>query len=112
MVYCVLVCIACLSLWKALQIEAGDLDLEGAAFDIDILDPFFTDPFSNLLSLKSSNSKLFLKFLYNIILAPLTVAKTSSRIISPSSFWTIFTSLTIFLFMFVFLHILQLAVDG
>ena len=112
MVYCVLVCLAGLSLWRALQVEAGDVDYEGPAFDIDILDPFFTQPFEDLLSLKSSTSKLFLQFLLNIIVAPYTVAKTSSRIISPSCFWTVFTSLTIFLFMFFFLHILQLVVDG
>ena len=45
LVYTVLMCVACLALWRALQVEAGDADWLGPAFTTDILDPFFTDPF-------------------------------------------------------------------
>jgi len=112
LIYTILMCIACLALWRALQVEGGDLDPNGPAFDVDLLDPFFTDPFDEVVSKMSSTSKLFLQFLANLIIAPLTVAKTSSRVISASTFWPVLISLSIFLIMFVFLHLLQLAVDG
>jgi len=112
LIYTILMCIACVALWRAMQVEAGDLDPHGPSFDVDILDPFFTDPFDQVVSKFSSTFKLFLKFLLNLIITPLTVAKTSSRVIDVSTFWPVLISLSIFLVMFVLLHILQLAVDG
>jgi len=112
MIYCVIVCIVCWSLWRALQVEDGDRDPRGAAFEIQILDPFFTDPLNEVLSSGLSTSKLLFYSIFNIVIAPLTVAKTASRVTSPSSFWPVCTGLTFFLFMFVGLHVLQIAVDG
>ena len=112
LIYTILMCIACLALWRAMQVEAGDLDPYGPSFDIDILDPFFTDPFDEVFSKIALTSKLFIQFVMNLFLAPLTVAKTSSRVISASTFWPVLLSLSFFLFMFIFLHLLQLAVDG
>merc|ERR1740137_483582 len=80
----ILMCIACVALWRAMQVEAGDLDPHGPSFDVDILDPFFTDPFDQVVSKFSSTFKLFLKFLLNLIITPLTVANTSSRVIDVS----------------------------
>eukprot|EP00091_Calanus_sinicus_P009571 TRINITY_DN22359_c0_g1_i1.p1 TRINITY_DN22359_c0_g1~~TRINITY_DN22359_c0_g1_i1.p1 ORF type:complete len:149 (-),score=51.65 TRINITY_DN22359_c0_g1_i1:48-470(-) len=73
---------------------------------------FFTDPFGELAPKFLSTSKLFLLFIANLFLAPLTVAKTSARVISPSTFWPVLMSLSFFLLKFVFLHILQVIVDG
>ena len=33
------------ALWLALQVECGDLDPKGPAFDIHVLDPFFSRPY-------------------------------------------------------------------
>jgi len=112
LIYTILMCVACLALWRALQVVGGDLDPNGPSFDIDILDPFFTNPFDEVVSNIFPTFKLFLRFLANLLLAPLTVAKTSSRVISPSSFWPVLISLSFFLLMFIFLHILQIIVDG
>merc|ERR1712142_419795 len=86
LIYTILICIVCLALWRAMQVEAGDIDPFGPSFVIDILDPFFTDPLDEVLSKAVFTSKLFSQFLGNIILAPLTVAKTSARVWGPSSF--------------------------
>merc|ERR1719154_54839 len=112
LIYTFLLCIACLALWRALQVQAGDLDPNGPLFLIDILDPFFTDPFDQVVSKFSSSLKLLLKFIINIVLAPMTSAKTASRVFSSSCFWPVLISLSIFLLMFVILHLLQLVVDG
>ena len=62
LVYTILMCIACQvqkprnfltsrmidfsqALWLALQVECGDLDPRGPAFDIHVLDPFFSRPY-------------------------------------------------------------------
>ena len=111
-IYSVLVCVACLALWRALQVQVGDLDPSSPGFDVHILDPFFTDPLDEVLSKITLTSKLFIKFLINLVFAPLSVAKTSSIVISASSFWPVLLSLSIFFFFFVFLHFLQLIVQG
>lgn len=83
-----------------------------------ILDPFFTDPFKNLHTDKNlclDNLKLFIQFLLNIPLAPYTVAVAVSRIKGKgrgAAFWTTLISLSVFLMLFVLLHLIQLAADG
>merc|ERR1719508_345621 len=112
LIYTILMCIACLALWRAMQVEAGDLDPNGPTFDVDLLDPFFTDPFDQVVSKFFSTSKLLLHFIINLVLAPHTVAKTASRVISVSTFWPVVISLSFFLLMFVILHVLQIVVEG
>jgi len=112
LIYTILICIVCLALWRAMQVEAGDIDPFGPSFVIDILDPFFTDPLDEVLSKAVFTSKLFAQFLGNIILAPLTVAKTSARVWGPTSFIPVLLCLSFLLVMFIVLHVLQLAVEG
>ena len=112
LIYTVLMCIVCVALWRALQMEAGDLDPSDPSFDMNLLDPFFTHPFQDLSKCFSSTAKLLVKFFLNILIAPFTVAKTSSRVTCPKSFWPVLISLSVFLLLFVFLHFLQLLVSG
>ena len=100
------------SLISLVQVQVGDLDPSSPGFDVHILDPFFTDSLDEVFSKITSTSKLFIIFVINIVFAPLSVAKSSSKVISASSFWPVLLSLSIFFFFFVFLHFLQLMVPG
>ena len=87
-------------------------------FAVGILDPFFTDPFKDYKESSKQTkriSKLFFKFILNLVLTPFTVAVSVSRIRgsdAKTAFWTHSISLSIFLGLFILLHLVQLAADG
>ena len=85
-------------------------------FDIQILDPFFSDPFSDwTLTILKDRLRLFICFCFNIITAPYTVAVAVSRARGSSrnrpSYQTLIP-LAVFLFLAVLLQVLDLAAKG
>ena len=93
------------------QDEAGALVAPEHSFEVGILDPFFTDPFTEIRKSWRDRSELLLHFLLNIALAPLTVARAVARV-RPGGFWSALVPLATFLAMFVLLHVVQIAADG
>ena len=93
------------------QDEAGALVVPEYSFEVGILDPFFTDPFTEIRKSWRDRSELLLHFLLNIALAPLTVARAVARL-RPGGFWSALVPLATFLAMFVLLHVVQIAADG
>ena len=93
------------------QDEAGALVAPEHTFEVGILDPFFTDPFTEIRKSWRDRSELLLHFLLNIALAPLTVARAVARV-RPGGFWSALVPLATFLAMFVLLHVVQIAADG
>ena len=87
-------------------------------FAVGILDPFFTDPFKDYKESSKQTkriSKLFFKFVLDLVLTPFTVAVSVSRIRgtdAKTAFWTHLISMSIFLGLFILLHLVQLAADG
>ena len=113
-IYTILICIACVALWRSLKTESGFATQSGQLFQIGILDPFFTDPFKHLSSSWRDNSRLFGKFLTNIFLAPFTVAKSVVRMQrgTTGDFIKYFVPLALPFLLFIILHVVQVASDG
>ena len=103
-IYTILICIACVALWKALKEESGYSNVTENNFKVGILDPLFTDPLQKVTQQPrcSNIMKLFVKFLVNLVLTPLTVATAVSSTRdtrdhgSRPSFWSYLINLSIF----------------
>jgi len=114
LIYTVLMCVACLALWRALQVEAGDLHSRAPSFSISVLDPFFTNPYREMMKkhVLLDNVKLLVGFFRNLFIAPLSVARASMLVVSPTSFYPVLGYLSTSLILFVAFHLLNLAVPG
>ncbi|TRY68223.1 hypothetical protein TCAL_12618 [Tigriopus californicus] len=110
--YIALVTLICVSIWRTCQVAAGDLDPEGPTFAIGLYDPFACQPYHEIAKNLEATFKLFLGFLKNIILAPLTVAQAHGRVTGNSNPWAMKILLCLSLGLFVVLHLLQLVFDG
>jgi len=91
LVYTVLMCIACVALWRALKVAAGETTPDTPTFHIDILDPLLADPFIEIFSAsyrKRTKSRIVLlgKFLMNIVMAPYSAAECSKLVYGSSYF--------------------------
>ena len=100
-----------------MQSESGAIPPSKNKFDIEILDPFFTDPFCDLTSkILSNRVKLFMSFCFNILAAPFTVAVAVSRVKGSSSSNSpslpTFIPLALLLVLAVLLQVLELAAEG
>jgi len=118
-IYTILICIACVALWRALKFESGALPSSKNKFDIGVLDPFFTDPFCQLTTKTLKHRmKLFLSFCFNIPAAPFTVAVSLLRVSGGPGPGTNTPSLpaliplSLLLFLTVLLQVVQIAADG
>ena len=99
-----------------MQSESDAITQSKNKFDIEILDPFFTDPFCDLTSkILRSRMKLFMSFCFNILAAPFTVAVAVSRVRGSSnnspSLPTLIP-LAILLLLAMLLQVLELAAEG
>jgi len=112
LIYTVLMCVACVALWRALQVEGGDVDPRAPSFSMSVLDPFFTDPFKEVPTKFNSTFKLLLKFLGNLVISPYTVGRSAGRLWGSKTQTTTMISLSLLLFLFVLLHILELAASN
>jgi len=111
LVYTVLMCIACVALWRELKVAAGEA--EGRpSFHIDILDPFLADPMVELFSPEfrkrtKENAKLFGHVLLNIFITPYSVAKCCRLLYGSRTFYPVLLSLSVLLILIPVLHILH-----
>jgi hypothetical protein len=72
-----LVCLICVSIWRACQVAAGDLDPNGPQFACGLFDPLAPEPYYEIKAKRTWD--LFVKFILNIFIAPLTVAQVGAR---------------------------------
>lgn len=107
LIYNVLMCLACVSLWRGLQIQSGDRDPRLSTFSLHILDPFFSDPFPKVLSRLWIHFRLFMAFVRNILIAPFTLAKVAGRLHGKSAFWPTFVALSLLLSFSIILNLCQ-----
>jgi len=107
LIYNVLMCLACVSLWRGLQIQSGDRDPRLSTFSLHILDPFFSDPFPKVLSRLWIHFRLFMAFVRNILIAPFTLAKVAGRLHGKSAFWPTFVALSLLLSFSIILNLCE-----
>jgi len=117
LVYTILMCIACVALWRALKIAAGDTCENEPAFSIDVLDPLLADPIKELFSSDFSERTwkkitLFVKFLVNIFSAPYSMAKTYRLLHGSAYFLPIIIVGYTLLSLSVIFQILQIVISG
>merc|ERR1711962_905825 len=117
LVYTVLMCVACLALWRALVTASGDGDMKTGRFQIELLDPLLTDPFQELFSAEFRSRsitklKLFCLCILNILVAPVSVAKSCKLLFGSWTFLPSLLVLYLLLCLVPVLHALQLVVDG
>merc|ERR1712110_619050 len=107
----VVICLLCTATWRAVKVAAGDLDPHGPTFACGLFDPLMAEPIKKI---KMSRVKmLFIKFVKNIFIAPITVAKVSARVYGKTAEkrkkWWPYAIPSVGLFsLFIFFHLLDL----
>jgi len=113
LVYNVLMCLGCVAIWRALQIQMGDREPHPKdSWPIHLLDPFFSDPFPKMLSNLSTHTRLCWGFIRNIFLAPWTLARVAGRLHGPSARWPVLVWLSLLLGLCVLMPVTQRLVPG
>ena len=109
--YTFLVCLICVSIWRAVKVAAGDLDPNGPEFTIGLFDSFATAPYAEISKAKdrTSASSLFVGFLKNLFMAPLTVAKVNKRLNGSKGSWIFTLGACLTFALFILFHVLELA---
>jgi hypothetical protein len=103
----------CLSIWRAVQVAAGDLDAHGPQFAIGLFDPLAAEPLGVLKSKPKAVLDLFLQFLMNIVTAPWTVAVSAHRLGGKKrKLWVHLLATIPFFVLTIALHLLELAAHG
>ena len=76
-----LMCLLCVAIWRAVQVAAGDLEPHGPSFSIGLFDPLYAHPYVDWGSEKTMGSgALLASAVKNIVMAPLTLAKSAKRV--------------------------------
>ncbi len=110
--YTFLVCLICTSIWRAVQVAAGDLDPNGPKFAIGLFDPFFAHPWKVIRKERKWSMKLFLGFLKNLVAAPQSISVANQRLNGKSGSWFVTFAAWSTFWAAVLFHILQAAFDG
>jgi len=117
LVYTILICIVCVALWRALQITSGEYDTNQNDFQISVLDPLMTDPLTEMFGKQhiqrtKENLMLFGKFLINIVIAPINIARCCKLLYGTHTMIPSLIYFSSFLALFVILHIAQIGSSG
>ena len=105
-----LLCLICVSIWRACRVAAGDSDPEGPEFAISLFDPLATAPYGEI-NMKATG-KLFLQFVANIVIAPYTVALVGARLNNSKKIWAYCNPAFALFGLFILCHILEALVTG
>ena len=114
LVYTILMCIACQALWLALQVECGDLDPRGPAFDIHVLDPFFSRPYCHFSKAGSISSaaRHLLGFFKGLLGFPLPLYRIATRLGGSPLSIPVTSASVILALLFVAFHLGQIGAEG
>ena len=110
--YTFIICMLCVSIWRAVNVAAGDLDAHGPQFKIGLFDCWAAQPLKTIPNQLGIILNLNKKFWLNILMAPWTLARVKARLAHNSrSIFYVIPPLICFC-LFVSLHILDLAFKG
>jgi len=113
LVFNIFMCLGCVAIWRALQVQAGERDPRPREdWPISLLDPFFSDPFPKVLTNFTTHMRLFCGFLRNVLLAPWTLARVAGRLHGPTTFWPVLISLGLLFTLAIILPITQVFLPG
>ena len=113
LVFNIFMCLGCVAIWRALQVQAGEREPRPREdWPISLLDPFFSDPFPKVLTNFTTHMRLFCGFLRNILLAPWTLARVAGRLHGPSTFWPVLVSLGLLFTLAIILPVTQVFLPG
>ena len=103
----------CISIWKAVQVAAGDLDPFGPQFTIGLFDPIGAEPMKVLSKKPKAAMDLFLQFLMNIVIAPWTVAVAAHRLGGQKhKVWVYALAIIPFFILSIVFHLAELGAHG
>ena len=113
--YTVVICLLCTSIWRAVKVAGGDLDVNGPTFACGLFDPLMAEPRKRMNV--SKTAYLFRNWLLNIFIAPITVAKVSARIFGKTEknkkkWWIYAIPSSGFFSLFILFHILEIIIPG
>ena len=75
----------CVSIWRAVQVAAGDLDPSAPGFSIGLFDPLAAEPLKVLKAKPKEVLALYVRFLKNIAIGPWTIAKAAHKLSGKST---------------------------
>lgn len=102
----------CVSIWRAVNVAAGDLDPHGPQFAIGLFDCWAAQPLKSIPMEMKNISRLFQKFILNILLAPWTLATVKARLANNSKVILYSIPSLICLVLFITLQIINQAYQG
>ena len=83
--YTMIVALLCVSIWRAVQVAAGDLDPSAPGFSIGLFDPLAAEPLKVLKAKPKEVLALYVRFLKNIAIGPWTIAKAAHKLSGKST---------------------------
>jgi hypothetical protein len=111
--YTFIISLLCISIWRAVQVAAGDLDPFGPKFTIGLFDPVGAEPLKVLRKKPKVATDLFLQFLANIVIAPWTVAVAAQKLAGQKHKVWVYSLATIpFFILAIAFHLAELGAHG
>lgn len=110
--YTFIICLLCVSLWRAVQVAAGDMDPHGPDFAIGLFDPLAAQPMPVVNKNLKKVGLLFKDLCVNLFTAPWTVAKVAARMNNSKKVWPYAIPSVTFFLLFILFHFLELACSG
>jgi hypothetical protein len=88
------------------------MDPWGPTFKVGLFDCWACQPMKSLREESATIRKLFIKYIINIFMAPLTVAKASARLNGSTKVWAYAIPSVLTFSLFILCHLLDLAYSG
>ena len=110
--YTFIICILCVSLWRAVKVAAGDLDPFGPKFAIGLFDCWAAHPMTQWKKKSREILELFVGFCINIFKAPWTMAEVQARLNNSDKVWAYAIAPTICMVLWIIFHFAEIGVNG
>merc|ERR1712029_1166443 len=110
--YTFIICILCVSLWRAVKVAAGDLNPFGPKFAVGLFDCWAAHPMTQWKKKSREILELFMGFCINIFKAPWTMAEVQARLNNSDKVWAYAIAPTICMVLWIIFHLAEVGVNG